>query len=113
MEKFVEFEKGDVVVFQFPFSDTGVSKKRPGLVVAKLKGNDLILCQITKQPRPDPDLIELNLKDFQSGRINQNSFIRPSILFTVRKSRIEYKAGKLRQEKINEVQNRLCQIFTR
>ncbi|KAF5410691.1 MAG: hypothetical protein C5S43_04360 [Candidatus Methanocomedens sp.] len=41
------FIKGDVVVLLFPFLDLTQSKKRPALVVADLKGNDVILCQIT------------------------------------------------------------------
>jgi mRNA interferase MazF len=113
MEKFVRFEKGDVVVFQFPFSDSDIYKKRPSLVVANLKGDNLILCQITGQPRPDPDRIELRRKDFQSGGIMRDSFIIPSILFTIHKSRINYKAGKIKQEKIKEVQDKLCEIFCR
>lgn len=113
MEKPVKYEKGDVVVFQFPFSDTDVSKKRPSLVVAKLTGDNVILCSITSQPRPDPDIIELKSKDFQAGVINRDNFIRPSTLFTIHKSRIDYKAGKLKKEKIKEVQDKLCEIFTR
>ena len=70
------------------------SKKRPSLVVATLKGDHVILSQITGQPRPDPDLLELNSKDFQKGGISRDSFIRPSVLFTIHKSQIEYKAGK-------------------
>ena len=46
MERFV---KGDIVVIPFPFSDLTEAKRRPALVVAKLDGNDLILCQITSQ----------------------------------------------------------------
>jgi len=113
MERFVRYEKGDIVIFQFPFSDIDKSKKRPSMVVATLKGDHVILSQITGQPRPDPDLLDLNIKDFQSGGISRDSFIRPSVLFTVHKSRIEYKAGKLKQEKIKEVQNKIIQVFTR
>jgi len=113
MERLVKFEKGDVVIFQFPFSDTDDSKKRPSLVVATLRGDHVILAQITGQPRPDQDLLGLKAKDFQSGRISRDSFIRPSVLFTIHKSRINYKAGKIKQEKIKEVQNKLCEIFTR
>jgi mRNA interferase MazF len=113
MEGFVKYEKGDVVVFQFPFSDVAESKKRPSLVVATLRGDHVILSQITGQPRPDPDLLELNSKDFQKGGISRDSFIRPSVLFTIHKSRIEYKAGKIKQEKIKEVQNKLLEVFTR
>lgn len=113
MERFVKYEKGDVVVFQFPFSDIADSKKRPSLVVASLKGDHVILAQITGQARPDPDLLDLRSKDFQSGGISRESFIRPSVLFTIHKSKINYKAGKLKQEKIKEVEKTLCEIFTR
>lgn len=113
MEEFVNYKKGDVVVFQFPFSNLNESKKRPSLIIANIKGDNVILCQITGQPRPDPDILNLESKDFQSGGINHNSFIRPSFLFTVHKSRIDYKAGKLKQEKIKEVERKLCEIFTR
>lgn len=113
MEGLVKYGKGEVVIFQFPFSDTGDSKKRPSLVVATLKGDHVILAQITGQPRPDSDLLDLKSKDFQLGGISRDSFIRPSILFTVHKSKINYKAGKIKQEKIREVEKKLCEIFTR
>ncbi len=113
MEGFIGCEKGDVVVFQFPFSDASKTKKRPSLVVAELAGNDVILCQITGQPRPDPDLIELKIRDFQTGRISRDSFIRPSVLFTIHKSRLEYKAGRIKPAKIKQVQEKLCEIFSR
>ena len=43
------FIKGDVVIVPFPFSDLTQSKRRPALVISNLKGNDIILCQITSQ----------------------------------------------------------------
>ena len=43
------FIKGDIVVVPFPFSDLSQSKKRPALVLVDLKGEDLILSQITSQ----------------------------------------------------------------
>lgn len=113
MERSVKYKKGDVIVFQFPFSDVNRSKRRPSLIVANLKGDTTILTQITGQPRPDPDLLNLDFKDFQTGGINRNSFIRPSVLFTINKSKINYKAGRLKETKIKEVEKKLCEIFTR
>jgi mRNA interferase MazF len=37
---------GEVVVFPFPQTNLQSGKRRPALVVADLKGDDLILCQI-------------------------------------------------------------------
>lgn len=105
--------KGDVVVLPFPFSDLTVSKNRPALVVAVLKGDDLILCQVTTQSRDDEDAIELRQNDFQQGNLSVDSFIRPNRLFTADLSIVRYKAGRLKEAKIREVENRLCKIFTR
>jgi len=100
MEKFV---KGDVVVMPFPFSDLKSLIKRPALVVANLKGEDLILCQITSKKHLDIYQLELNKNDFSIGKLNVNSFIKPSILFTLRNSIILYKAGRITKDKICEI----------
>ena len=47
MEGLVKYEKGDIVIFQFTFLDIGDSKKKSSLVVATLKGDHVILAQIT------------------------------------------------------------------
>jgi len=110
MERFV---KGDVVVIAFPFTDLSSSKKRPALVIANLKGDNIILAQITSQRRNNPDAIELKKSDFSEGLLKTDSFIVPSILFTAEDSIVEYKAGKLKAAKIKEVEKKLCEIFTR
>ncbi len=107
------FVKGDIVVFQFPFSDIDESKKRPALVVANTIDENLILCQITSQERPDPDMILITKKDFQKGGLKHGSFIRPTILFSVHNSRIDYRVGKLKQEKVKIIEKKFCEIFTR
>jgi len=45
--------KGDVVVVPFPFSDLTQSKRRPALVLASPRGDDIILCQITNQDKSE------------------------------------------------------------
>ncbi len=50
MEKLV---KGDVVVVPFPFSDLTEAKRRPALIVSVLRGDDVILCQITSKEIKD------------------------------------------------------------
>ncbi len=45
--------RGDVVVVPFPFSDLSQAKRRPALILADCKGEDLILCQITSRAVSD------------------------------------------------------------
>ena len=108
---FNSFKKGDVVVTPFPFSDLKSLVRRPALVVANLKGDDLILCQITSKKHYDPYQILLNQKDFSNGGLSVDSFIKPSILFTLRNSIILYKAGKVNKNKIKEVEDKICDII--
>jgi mRNA interferase MazF len=111
MERFV---KGDIVVTPFPFSDLTSSTKRPALIVASLKGEDIILCQITsKEHEDDPYQIILDKEDLSEGNLKIKSFIKPSILFTIRKSIIAYKLGRIKKDKVKEVENKLLNLITK
>jgi mRNA interferase MazF len=105
------FVKGDVVIVPFPFSDLSQAKRRPALVVADLKGDDLILCQITSQAVSDSYAIAVTNLDFASGGLNKNSNIRPNRLFTADQRIILYKAGQLKAEKLKEVTNKIIEIL--
>lgn len=67
---------GDIVVFPFPQTNLHAGKRRPALVVANLVADDLILCQITSQGRPDGYLISLTDADFTKGKLAVASFAR-------------------------------------
>jgi mRNA interferase MazF len=103
---------GEIVVLPFPQSDLQPGKRRPALVVADLIGDDLILCQITTQSRRDGYSIALARTDFDSGRLNIDSFIRPNRLFTVEQSVIIYTAAKVKTAKVDEVRAKIRQLFS-
>ena len=107
----VRFIKGDVVVIPFPFSDLSSTKRRPALVISVLKGDDLILCQITGKQVCDEYSIQLANADFENGSLNKDSNIRPNRLFTADKSIVAYKAGKIYREKLDNVINKSIEIL--
>ncbi len=109
MERFV---KGNVIIIPFPFSDLSDSKRRPALVLADLRGNDIILCQITSQNSSDYFSINLDNNDFENGSLPVNSFIRPNRIFTADKDIIIRKVGKISDEKLNSVYNALNNLFS-
>ena len=105
--------KGDVVVVPFPFSDLSQAKRRPALVVSKLEGDDVILCQITSQSIKDNYAIPLDDKDFETGSLKQSSNIRPNRIFTADSNIVLYKVGNLTKEKLNEIIEKVVEIIRR
>lgn len=105
------FVKGDIVVLPFPFSDLSSSKKRPALVLADLKGDDIILCQITSQYVKDEYALALNNIDFVKGSLNRGSNIRPNRLFTAEKSIIIRKVGMIKTDLFEKVVDKLFDII--
>lgn len=105
------FEKGDVVVMHFPFSNLADSKKRPALVLTSLKGTDRIVCQITTNATIDDYSITLDNRNFSKGSLSKPCVIRPNKIFTADESIILYKAGSLKESKIREVEESIVKIF--
>ncbi|MFQ5651518.1 MAG: type II toxin-antitoxin system PemK/MazF family toxin [bacterium] len=99
------FVKSDIVVIPFPFSDLTQAKRRPTLVLAAPKGNDLILCQITSQKVRDDYAIPLDDSDFQTGSFKQTSNIRPNRIFTADK------VGEVKRAKTNSVIKKIIHIL--
>jgi len=108
LEKFV---KGDFVVVPFPFSDLTRAKKRPALVISRLKGDDLILCQITSQDVKDEYAIPLGERDFDSGKLRKNSNIRPNRIFTADCHIVLYSVGHLKADKTSLIIEKIIAIL--
>lgn len=94
--------RGDVVVLNFPFSDLSQTKRRPALVFVALRGNDIVLCQITSQAIADEYSMRLDSADFVSGGLAQSSRIRPNRLFTADAGIVAYRAGQISGPKLDE-----------
>ena len=103
---------GDIVVVPFPQTNLQAGKRRPALVVADLPGDDLILCQITSQVRPDGFSISLAAADMERGQLSVVSFVRANRLFTVEQSVILYVAGKAKGIKLEEVKAAIRRLFS-
>jgi mRNA interferase MazF len=107
-----EFVKGDVVIVPFPFTDLSDNKKRPAFVIAALPGNDIIVCQITSKARADSLVLSLEARDFISGGLPVDSFIRPNKIFTADKNIILSTAGHLCENKIRDAINAVIKIIS-
>ena len=81
-------------------------------MLATLKGDDLILCQITSHLRDDGYSLRLEDSDFVTGGLQQSSRIRPGRLFTAESSIILYRAGQVSASKLGEARDKLIAILS-
>jgi mRNA interferase MazF len=106
-----EFVKGDVIVLEFPFSNLMQAKRRPSLVIKVPKGSDLIVCQITGKSYEKSVEIPIKKTDFDKGGLKVESYLRLDKIFSLEKSLIKYKVGRLKLEKFDDVLDRVCSFL--
>lgn len=61
--------KGDIVVVDFPFSDYSGTKKRPAMVTATMRGDDILVAQISAVARDDEYTIIFENEDLKKRKI--------------------------------------------
>lgn len=103
--------RGSVVVVDFLFTDRSGSKLRPAVVLAKLIGDDFILCPISSSRR-DVYSIALNADELIGGSLHRDSYIRPNLLMTIESKLILRKIGDLPPAKMQLVVDRVIDILT-
>ncbi len=101
---------GDVVLVPFPFSDLSASKLRPALVLAHAGREDWLCLQITSRAYADPFAIELTDSDFSRGSLRRISYVRPGKLFTAHQALFRRIAGRITDEKLEQVRNRVIEL---
>lgn len=107
------YEKGDVVVLLFPYTDMKAIKTRPVLVIAHPRGTNVIVSQITsQQARNDEYAVSLNEQDFAEGSLPRASFVKTNMIMTLAGDMILAKTGVVNKEKMKDIENKLVRIFT-
>ncbi len=105
------FVKGDVAVIEFPFSGLKNAKRRPVLIIKVPKGEDVIVAQVTGDSYENSVEILIRKNDFKRGSLKRDSYVRIDKIASVEKFLIKYKAGSLKQEKFNEIIEKVCSFL--
>ena len=103
------FQRGDVVLVPFPFSDLSTTKVRPAVVVSSAlyhdQEPDLILAAITSKVATIGPL-DYVLNDWQTAGLRYQSALKP-VLFTLDPALVLYRIGALTASDLAEVDHRL------
>jgi len=104
------FQRGDVVLVPFPFSDLSATKVRPAIVVSgslyHVTEPDLILAAITSKIATATGPLDYVLSDWQAAGLRYPSALKP-VLFTLDPARVLHRVGTLTPMDLTEVDQRL------
>ncbi len=106
------YDRGDVVLIPFPFSDLTGAKMRPALIISNSAFNvaeDRICCLVTSNPSASG--IKIEKQDFEQGKLLFKSTVRPQRLFTINRRIIIKKLCSVKKVFQNKVFESLCKII--
>lgn len=104
------FQKGDIVLIPFPYTDLSATKTRPAAVVSSSTyhnfRSELLLAYISSQLAKAHPILDHELADWTIAGLPKPSFVRPK-LATIDPSLIVHKVGKLSEKDLLELDRRL------
>jgi mRNA-degrading endonuclease toxin of MazEF toxin-antitoxin module len=109
------FQKGDIVIVRFPFTDSADYKKRPALVISNKEVNktgDYLMVQITSKEKNDDLTLPIDSKDYDNNeRLPLKSFIRLHKIFLLNENPILSKATTVKTAFIKKVTVRTIELI--
>lgn len=109
------FKQGDIVIAELLFSEQIGLKTRPALVISNSKYNqtseDIILLKITSQLNRTKYDVSLINTDLTEGELTKKSIIMTDNPVTTYKGMVKNKIGKIAQKKLNEVKEKLSELY--
>jgi mRNA interferase MazF len=108
----MRFNKYDIVLVSFPFSDLSEQKKRPAIIIKGLEGENNIVCQVTtKKKKFSKYEVPLNRNQCE-GNIRFESFVYVDMIFTLHESLIVSKIGKIKDANVKDkISQKIKDIF--
>jgi len=111
----IQFRQGDVVLVPVPFTDLSEAKQRPALIISNdahnSKVEDIVVCGITSNIKDEEYSITIDQRDMAEGVMPVLSRIKADKLFTLNKSIIKRRIGKVKSEVLAKTKRELAKLF--
>jgi mRNA interferase MazF len=108
------FQRGDVVLVPFPFSDLTATKVRPAVVVSgslyHATEPDLMLAAVTSRVSAATGPLDYLLSDWRAAGLRYPSAFKP-VLATPEPARVLYQVGTLTPPALAQVERQLRHAF--
>ena len=108
------YERGDVILVPFPFSDQTVTKKRPAVIISSNAYNnassDIVIMAITSQTERTIGIGECLIENWRDAGLLKPSAIKPAIS-TIEQKLILKKLGRLSPKDFISMENALKELL--
>ncbi|MDI6763366.1 MAG: type II toxin-antitoxin system PemK/MazF family toxin [Thermodesulfobacteriota bacterium] len=108
------YNKGDVVLVPFPFSDQTTTKKRPAVIISSDTYNDtsqdIVIMAITGQTRGHTGIGECLIENWQSAGLLKSSAVK-SAISTIEKRLVLKTLGSLSPKNLSSLEKALKELF--
>ncbi|MBI3813218.1 MAG: growth inhibitor [Nitrospinae bacterium RIFCSPLOWO2_02_39_17] len=108
------YERGDVILVPFPFSDQTTTKKRPAVIISSNTYNnvssDIIIMAITSQTEKILGIGECLIGDWHIAGLLKPSAIK-SAISTIEQKLVLKKLGKFSLNDMNSMENALIELL--
>ena len=115
MKSITIYEKWDIILVPFPFTDLKTTKKRPALIISPDEYNeklDVVIAFITSKLDSEYRLGDYIIQEREKSNLPKPSMIRMKFA-TIDKSIIIKKIGKLSEKDKGEFNKLLIDFFTK
>ncbi len=108
------YNRGDVILVPFPFSDQTVTKKRPAVIVSSDKYNvisqDIVIMAITGQMRGRLGVGEFLIEDWQPAGLLKPSAVK-SAISTIEQRLVLKLLGRFSSEDLSTLEKALKELL--
>jgi mRNA interferase MazF len=102
----MEFQRGDVVLIPFPYTDLTANKTRPAVVISgpvyHALRTELLLAYVSSQIVKATPPIDFLLRDWRQAGLLKPSFVRPKIA-AIEPALVVHRVGQLSAQDLGEV----------
>ena len=109
------FQQKELVLLPYPFSDQAGSKVRPAIIVSNDNFNkrceDCVMVPLTTVIKDEPFSLIINQDSLDSGKLLKQSRVRIDKIFTIKKSLIMMKIGKINDKPLDKIKFEFSKVF--
>ncbi len=112
----MSFNRSDVILVPFPFTDLTTQKQRPALVISSKYFNDssagAILLAITSQvpKEPEPSDSPMSSEEQKKGGLPKPSLVKAGKVVTLSQALVRKTVGRLPAESVDRIVEKLVSI---